>query len=121
MIRPPTQHLRIYTHIYAHTYRPNLTNPIPPSPPTHTHQIHTQVIHYSYREQAAYLTILYLALIAGIAYFLLRYANRSLFKWHTVRFCDACNGSHPTPHYPTTSHAHPTHLTPPKINQNFST
>ncbi len=40
---------------------------------------------YSYKEQAAYLTILYAALIMGIAYFLLRYANRSLFKWHTVR------------------------------------
>lgn len=44
-----------------------------------------ETIRYSYREQAAYLTILYLALILAIAFFLLRYANRSLFKWHTVR------------------------------------
>jgi hypothetical protein len=37
---------------------------------------------YSYAEEAAYLTILYL--FAGIVWFLMRYANRSLFKWHTV-------------------------------------
>lgn len=42
-------------------------------------------VHYSYREQGAYLSILYLALVVAIAFFLIRYANRSLFRWHTVR------------------------------------
>jgi hypothetical protein len=42
-------------------------------------------IAYSYGEQAAYLTVLWGALIVGIIYFLMKYANRSLFKWHTVR------------------------------------
>lgn len=67
--------------------------------------MYTQVINYSYREQAAYLTILYLALIVGIAYFLLRYANRSLFKWHTVSIFFYMNiplvpnnRAHPTQH-----------------------
>ena len=41
-------------------------------------------IAYSYGEQAAYLTILWSGLIFAIIWFLLRYANRSLFKWHTV-------------------------------------
>ena len=42
-------------------------------------------IAYSYGEEAAYLSVLWAALIAAIVYFFLRYANRSLFKWHTVR------------------------------------
>lgn len=54
--------------------------------PTPTAAAEELEVHYSYREQAAYLTILYLVLVAAIAFFLLRYANRSLFRWHTVRF-----------------------------------
>lgn len=39
---------------------------------------------YSYAEEVAYVTILWTALVGAIAYYFLRYANRSLFKWHTV-------------------------------------
>jgi hypothetical protein len=39
---------------------------------------------YSYAEEVAYVTILWSALVAAITWFFLRYANRSLFKWHTV-------------------------------------
>lgn len=38
---------------------------------------------YSYREQTAYLATLYTLLVIGIGWFLMRYANRSLFRWHT--------------------------------------
>ncbi|EKU22658.1 hypothetical protein NGA_0444200 [Nannochloropsis gaditana CCMP526] len=38
---------------------------------------------YSFQEQTAYLATLYTMLVLGIVLFLLRYANRSLFRWHT--------------------------------------
>lgn len=44
------------------------------------HQCH---VSFSILSQTAYLATLYIMLVLGIVLFLLRYANRSLFRWHT--------------------------------------
>jgi len=65
---PSLPSLPPHPHHHHHSPPPSSSSFPPPNPQ---------------KQQTAYLATLYTLLVLAIVYFLLRYANRSLFRWHT--------------------------------------